>query len=157
MAGRNLMAGTFYYLGNSRNDDQRQQMVDLESRGVCLFCPNGLAADTDQRIALSTDHWNVTENEFPYSGTRLHLLLVPKMHVSDLLHLDERARADMWTALDSIRRHFSLTFYGLGARNGDPRYTGGTIAHVHMHVIVGDVDDENHHPVRLKLSSRPID
>jgi len=146
-----------YYLGNARTDEQRRQMIDLDSRGVCLFCPDNLAADPDQRVLLATEHWNVTENEFPYAGTRVHLLLVPKQHVTDLLDLDESARADMWVALDAVRREFGLTFYGLGARNGDCRYTGGTIAHVHLHLIVGDVDDPDHQPVRLKLSSRPSD
>jgi ATP adenylyltransferase len=146
---------SLYHLGNSRSDAQRRDMEDLEARGVCLFCPEHLASDPDQRIVLSTRHWNVTPNEFPYAGTRVHLLLVPKVHATDLLDLPAEALADFWTALADVRRHYGLDYYGLGARNGDFRCTGGTIAHVHVHVIVGDVDDPEHQPVRLKLSSRP--
>lgn len=148
---------SLYYLGNSRTDAQRRDMLDLESRGVCLFCPEHLAADPEQRIVLTTEHWVATPNEFPYAGTRLHLLLVPKAHVVDLLDLDDAARADFWTALEAVRRDHGLFYYGLGARNGDCRFTGGTIAHVHVHVVVGDVDDPHHQPVRFKLSSRPPD
>jgi ATP adenylyltransferase len=54
-----------------------------------------------------------------------------------------------------VREHHGLTHYGLGGRNGDCRYTGGTIYHVHVHVIVGDVTNPEHQPVRLRLSSRP--
>ena len=95
----------------------------------------------------------VTPNEYPYAGTRLHLLLVPHAHVPDLLDLDDAARVDLWTALDQVRATYGLTFYGLGSRNGDLRYTGGTVEHVHLHLLQGDVDDPDHVPVRLRLSS----
>ena len=140
-----------YHLGNARTDAQRQDMVDLEARGVCLFCPDHLGAE--QRLLLQTEHWSVTPNEYPYAGTRLHLLLVPHAHVSDLLDLSDDARADLWTVLARVRAVHGLEFYGLGARNGDCRYTGGTIEHVHVHLVQGDVEDPDHVPVRLKLSS----
>lgn len=146
---------SFYCFGNTRSDQQRQEMEELEARGVCLFCPAELAADPDQPIVIATEHWNVTPNQFPYAGARTHLLLVPREHAVDLLDLSEAAQRDFWTALGEIRRRYGLSFYGLGARNGDCRFTGGTIAHVHVHVVVGDVDDPGHQPVRLKLSSRP--
>jgi diadenosine tetraphosphate (Ap4A) HIT family hydrolase len=146
-----------YYLGNARTERQLADMVELATSGSCLFCPDQLAADPDQPILHRTPHWTVTPNEFPYAGTALHLLLVPDEHVTDLLDLSVPAQADFWAALGWVRERYALTYYGLGSRNGDCRYTGGTIYHVHVHVIVGDVADPGHQPVRLKLSSRPAD
>ena len=144
-----------YCMENSRTDVQRREMAALEASGVCLFCPEALIADPDQPIVAATEHWNVTPNQFPYAGTTTHLLLVPREHVTDLLDLSPAAQADFWSALAALRQDYDLSFYGLGARNGDCRYTGGTIAHVHVHLVVGDVTDPAHQPVRLKLSSRP--
>ena len=144
-----------YYLGNYRTEEQLADMLRLEADGICIFCPEHLAEDAEQRIIHRTAHWTVTPNEFPYRGTRLHLLLVPDEHASDLLDLPAETQQDFWNALGWVRSHHELSYYGLGARNGDCECTGGTIFHVHVHVIVGDVADPEHEPVRMKLSSRP--
>jgi ATP adenylyltransferase len=141
-----------YHLANSRSEQQSRDMRRLEADGVCVFCPEHLDADPDQEVVHRTEHWTITPNEFPYQGTTLHLLLVPHEHVTDLLDLSAAAQRDFWTALGWVREYHGLTYYGLGARNGDCRYTGGTIAHVHVHVIVGDPEQG---PVRFKVSSGP--
>jgi len=139
-----------YYLGNFRSDAQRDEMVRLEGAGICIFCPDHRAAGLWRR-----DGWAVLHNDFPYRGTVRHLLLVPDDHVADLVDLSAEAQQGFWGALRWVRDHFGLSHYGLGARNGDPARTGGTIYHVHVHVVVGDADDPHHEPVRMKLSSRP--
>lgn len=148
---------SFYYLGNSRNAEQRAEMQRLEAAGACLFCPGHLESGGEQRVLWHTpaSSWSVTENRYPYRGTKVHLLLIPALHVSDLLALPEDVLADFWVALRWVQDNYALEFYGLGVRCGDCRYTGGTIQHLHVHVIVGDVEDPEHEPVRLKLSSRP--
>jgi ATP adenylyltransferase len=151
------MTGPLYCLGNVRTEPQLADMLRLAAAGVCVFCPQHLAHDPGQPVLHRTPHWTVTPNEFPYAGTALHLLLVPDEHVTDLLDLSAPSRADFWAALGWVREHYGLTYYGLGSRNGDCRYSGGTIYHVHVHVIVGDVADPDHQPVRLKLSSRPAE
>ncbi len=144
---------SLYYLGNARNDAQRDDMSRLEASGICIFCPDHLEAD--QRVLHRTPQWTVTENKFPYRGTRLHLLLLPDEHVTDLLDLPVEAQLDFWNALRWVRDHYGLTYYGLAVRNGCCEFTGGTIRHVHVHVLQGDVDDPDHQPVRARLSSVP--
>jgi ATP adenylyltransferase len=146
---------SLYCTGNYRTDEQLAEMRRLEAAGICLFCPQTLRGHGRQRVLFETAHWAVTPNEFPYAGTRLHLLVVPHQHVGDLTDLDDAALADFWTALRAIREHYDLDHYGLGVRNGDCRFTGATIAHVHAHVLVGDETAEPEVPVRMKLSSRP--
>jgi diadenosine tetraphosphate (Ap4A) HIT family hydrolase len=139
-----------YYLGNSRGDAQSDYMRQLDADGICIFCPEHLDADPAQEILYRTAHWTVTPNKFPYASTNVHLMLVPHEHVTDLLDLSGPAQRDFWAALGWIRERYRLSYYGLGARNGDMQLTGGTIAHVHVHVIVGDPDGE---AVRFKVSS----
>ncbi len=130
-------------------------MLRLAAAEACLFCPEHLNSGPEQRVLWQTNWWSVTENRYPYSGAKLHLLLIPTLHASDILLLPEDALADFWVALRWVKDNYSLEFYGLGVRCGDCRFTGGTIQHVHVHVIVGNVEDPSHEPVRLKLSSRP--
>ena len=144
-----------YHLGNYRNAEQHAEMVRLEQAGICLFCPRHLGEDPAHRSVARTAHWTATPNRYPYRGTRHHLLLIPDEHVTDLADLSAEAREDFWAILRLVRDRYAITHYGLGVRNGDLRFTGGTIEHLHVHVVVGDVDDPDHEPVRMKFSSRP--
>ncbi len=146
---------SFYYPNNHRDPAQLDEMRRLDEAGICLFCPSYLDHNQQQRVIHATAFWSVTPNAYPYRHTRLHLLLVPRVHVRDLLDLSAEALADFWVVLAWVRDRHRLAYYGLGVRCGDCRYTGGTIEHLHVHLIVGDAEDPDHEPVRLKLSSRP--
>lgn len=146
---------SLYYLGNARHAEQAEQMRRLEAEGTCIFCPGCLNSPDDPQVVLTAQDWVVRYNAYPYASTRLHLLLVPRRHVRDLLDLTDAELAGFWQVGRELRTRYGLNFYGLGARCGDCRYTGGTIEHVHVHLVVGDPDDPQHTPIRLKLSSRP--
>jgi ATP adenylyltransferase len=147
---------SLYCFENVRTAEQRAEMARLDAAGICLFCPEYLASHPRQRILLSTRHWTVTPNAFPYRGTQLHLLLIPDQHAGDLLQLSDEVRADFWVALAAVAEVNELRYYGLGVRNGDCRRTGATIEHVHAHVLVGS-DDETAEPVRMRFSARRRD
>jgi diadenosine tetraphosphate (Ap4A) HIT family hydrolase len=140
---------------NHRTADQLAEMERLEAAGICLFCPDGLRDHARQQILWETEHWTVTPNEFPYPGTSLHLLIVPHAHAADVLDLDAAVQQDFFIALGRVRERYGLRHYGLGMRNGDCRFTGATITHVHAHVLVGDRGAEPEVPVRMRFSSRP--
>jgi diadenosine tetraphosphate (Ap4A) HIT family hydrolase len=144
---------TLYYFGNFRVDEQLAEMRRLEGEGVCLFCPEYLS--TSPEVLHRTAGWTVVPNRYPYRETRLHLLLVPDEHVTDMAELSELAQRDFWAVLRWAKLHYGLAHYGLAARNGDSEYTGGTIRHLHIHLLQGDVDDPAHQGVRVRLSSRP--
>lgn len=137
-----------YFTGHARSPEQAAKMERLGDQ--CLFCD---ADDDDWPVLHRTEHWTIAPNGYPYAGTRHHLLLVPVEHVTDLVDLDAATHADFWTALAWARDELGLTHYSLGARCGDCALTGGTIAHVHVHLVVGDVDAPGHEPVRFKMSS----
>jgi ATP adenylyltransferase len=144
---------SLYCFENVRTPEQRAEMARLDAAGICLFCPEQLARHSHQRILLSTGHWSVTPNEFPYAGTSRHLLLVPRQHARDLLELSDEVRSDFWVALAATAQAFQIRHYGLGVRNGECHFTGATIAHVHAHVLVGS-DDPDAPPVRMRFSAR---
>lgn len=146
---------SLYCFENARTAEQLAEMRRLDAEGICLFCPDGLARHARQQVLVRTRHWTATPNEFPYRGTRLHLLLVPDQHAHDLLELSEEVRGDFWTALAAVAGRYQLDHYGLGVRNGDCRFTGATIRHVHAHVLVGDPAGEQAAVVRMRFSARP--
>jgi ATP adenylyltransferase len=144
---------SLYFLNNFRTTTQLEDMRRMEAAGVCVFCPEHLSQDP--LVVQRFPQWTVVPNAFPYRGARLHLLLVPDEHVADLADLSPQGQAGFLPALSWVRNTYGLEYYGIAARNGLCEYTGGTIRHVHVHVLQGEVDDPHHDPVRVKLSSRP--
>lgn len=127
---------SLYCPGNARSELQRAEMVRLESQQVCVFCPGQV---NGQDVYLhSTDHWSVRPNQYPYDGAQLHVLLVPDVHVGKLLELPLAAQDDMWTVLGWVVGEYDLSHWTLAARNGPCDATGGTIEHLHLHLIVND-------------------
>lgn len=145
---------TLYYLGNARSQEQYDEMVRLEAAGECLFCPERLYPPVTDRVLLRNAEWAVVRNDFPYPGTSHHYMLIPRLHVERLNDLSVEAFAALHEILREFVEDLGLEYYGLGSRNGDPAHTGGTIRHLHLHLIVGDSQNEGE-PVRLVLSSRP--
>jgi len=144
---------SLYCLENFRTAEQLAEMRKLEAAGICLFCPEGLRQHDRQTVLWETSHWTITPNEFPYKGTELHLLLVPRQHANDVLDLDPASQQDFWNALAMVRERFDLRYYGLGIRNGDCKFTGATVAHVHAHVLVASALMQGE-PVRMRFSPR---
>jgi len=145
---------SLYCLDNHRTAEQLAEMQQLESAGLCLFCPDGLRQFVGQQVLWETRYWSVVPNKFPYHGTGLHLLLVPHEHANDILDLEPASQHDFWNVLATVRGRFDLKHYGLGIRNGDCRFTGATVAHIHAHVLVGDTTSADE--VRMRFSSRPL-
>ncbi|MEO5878303.1 MAG: HIT family protein [Streptosporangiaceae bacterium] len=143
---------SFYCLDNHRTPEQLAEMQRLDAAGICLFCPQGLRTHENQKIVHNSAHWSVTPNTYPYQGAALHLLLVPHEHVTDIADLSEPAQVDFFTVLRLLRKTYELDHYGLGIRNGDCRYTGGTIRHTHVHLLVGGTQP-GAPPIRFRFSS----
>lgn len=144
-----------YNLDVARSEEQRRQMEELGARGVCAFCRENIETEMREPIELETDHWVVKRNDYPYERTKLHLLLIPKEHVNTLSKLSVPARHNMADVIVTVEKQWKLTSYAVGIRSGDMRFNGGSVEHLHAHVIVGDTDDPNHEPVRFKVSARP--
>lgn len=141
-----------YNLGNSRGEEQSRRMQNLESQGICIFCQKSLSKD---KIVYRNHAWTAIYNDFPYRGTKLHLIIVPDSHVDDMSKLTAYEQSGLWKVIDECKEIFDITYYGIGIRNGDFRYNGGTIYHLHIHLIVGEDDPKLYQDVRLRLSSLP--
>lgn len=142
-----------YHIPAARTPEQRSNMEDLEARSICIFCPEHIREDSSP-IEIETDHWMVKKNTFPYKNTSLHLLAIPKDHVKTMTELGKATRLGFFDVLQQCEDQYSLKSYALVIRSGDMEDNGGSIAHLHAHIIVGDTADLSHEPVRVKVSSR---
>lgn len=144
-----------YNRSAARVQEQLDRMDDLQARGVCAFCPEHLHSETTSPIDLETDYWIVKDNDFPYDNTTHHKLLIPKIHRSTVADLPTEYQADFLPTVSRVEKMLGLTSYALAMRSGDMHRNGGTVDHIHAHIVVGDTESPDHKPVRFKMSSRP--
>lgn len=135
--------------------DQLERMNDLAKRGVCAFCPEHIEAETTHPKEVETRHWYVKKNDYPYENTALHLLIIPKKHVKTTSELPKEAQAEFLILAAELEQKYNLDSYALGMRSGDMRYNGGSVEHLHAHLIVADKNQKTGDAVRFKMGSRP--
>lgn len=144
-----------YNIGGGRTPDQIAKMEKLQAVGICAFCPEHFAKYHDNPIDFETDHWIVAPNDYPYEHTSLHLLVIAREHVRSLGELTAQARQELAEVVARVERDRRLGSYAYAMRNGDPRYNGSSVEHLHGHIIVGERDPDKFGKVRFKVSSLP--
>jgi diadenosine tetraphosphate (Ap4A) HIT family hydrolase len=137
-----------YHLPAARTDEQRERMERWEAEGHCVFCRRNRG---DEPI-LETEHWYVVENDFPYRGTRAHLLIVPQRHVASFDELPDEAGADLWAVRRELKRRLDPPATATVERSGDMRYNGGSVEHLHIHFVA--LDENPSETVRFRVSAR---
>lgn len=146
-----------YFIDEGRELQQILEMEDLERRQVCFFCHDHFKKERPTATEFETKHWYVSKNKYPYKNTKHHLLFIAKEHVNSVAKLSPAARQDIGEVIAQIEKRYKLTSYGQFMRAGDFRYNGGTVFHLHGHVIAGDHQNPDFDKVKVKLASKPKD
>lgn len=141
----------------AREGAQLEQMRDLESRDVCIFCPEGLG-ERQHEVLRCGDYWAATENDYPYHDDQAQpversFILFSLVHTTSLEQLPSVAGSDLFRLCKWLTKFYGLTGGGLVIRFGDSRLTGATIKHLHAHLIVPrtDASTDRAVPVRFPI------
>ena len=146
----------FVVPAHSRTQEQSDVLKRIEKSHECPFCEKNLLKEHKRPIIKTGKHWILTLNQWPYNGTQYHFLLIARKHVEKIQEIVPIGAGDELLQLVSfLEVAFSLTSGSLCIRFGDPHLNGGTIHHLHAHIIVP------HHPdspkfeeVRFRISAK---
>jgi dihydrofolate reductase len=146
-----------FYYPSSRSVEQTKKMQDIESLGICPFCPEWLDWFHDSKIdsELDFNHWVVTPNDNPYPGSVRDLLIISKAHTIKFSDLEKDAQEEFGRVVAAIASKYTLFNYAVAMRVGPASLVGGSVNHLHAHLKVGDVYSEDHKPIKFKMSNRP--
>lgn len=137
---------------NARTEEQKKLMEKIEQDGVCPFCAEHFKTYHPKPILWETEHWFITTNMSPYTNTKYHFLFVYKpAHITNLIDIPSEAQNDLFVQIHRLTDEYHIPGGAFFMRFGDHRYTGGSVEHLHAHLIMGDADNPNHEPVRVKL------
>ena len=117
--------------------DYAARLAQIEASGDCPFCQENLGKYHPKPIIFANEHWLVTENAWPYEGTRHQFVLICRRHIEAAEHLP----AGGWEALGEAHRRlvaeYRLDGGTLLLRSGQTDFTGASVAHLHAQLICG--------------------
>jgi ATP adenylyltransferase len=141
-----------YNLDAARGSEQLARMRSLEAEGVCIFCPEHAGRWQREPVEYTGEHWYVTRNDFPYEGTAAHYLIVARRHVSGFEELPDAAGAELWQIRRELAERLGAVAFATIERSGDMRFNGGSVAHLHVHMVA--LDPAPAKTVRFRVSAR---
>jgi diadenosine tetraphosphate (Ap4A) HIT family hydrolase len=144
-----------YNLDAARSPEQRRYMEELEAAGVCIFCPEHVAAQQRAPVEHSGRHWYVKRNDYPYEGTAAHYLIVSQLHVVSFEELPDEAGAELWAIKRSLKAELAPIALATVERSGDMLCNGGSVAHLHTHLVALDATPST--TVRFRVSAPGAD
>ena len=141
-------------LSNARLREQREVMEGILDDGVCPFCITSLTKYHRKPILETGTHWLVTENQWPYENTELHLLLIARKHIRSLSEFGDDvgpAFSELGSLAAKYLQNHGTDSGSLGMRIGDPSVTGGTVDHLHAHLLKIDTNAPPGTSLKMKL------
>ena len=146
---------SFITLEHARVDEQRQVMEEIIKQGVCPFCEENLYKFHQRPILKRTKHWILTENQWPYKNTRVHLLAIHTTHVESIGEMEPEAGKELIELAKWAEVKYGLVSgaLALGMRFGAPEASGATVRHLHAQLLAAEITDKNdpkYQPVRFR-------
>ncbi len=130
-------------MANARHPEQIQKMKELQKDGVCLFCEKNFIKYQNTPIIREKKWWLMRNNDYPYDGAKIHILLVYKKHIDSVEKISPQAMTELLDHMQWAKKKFKIPGASFVMRFGDSRYTGSTITHLHAHIVSGYKNTKN--------------
>lgn len=116
--------------------------------GFCPFCEEHLFKYHHKPIIYSAQHWLVTENAWPYKGSRLHFLFITRTHIEKTEDIHPAGWLELYKLYKKLVRRNRLAGATLMLRSGDTKITGASVNHLHAHLVIGAKRTKKTKPIK---------
>jgi len=131
-----------------------QKVIDAISEdGVCPFCPENLLTYHECPIDQESKYWVVTNNMYPYKGTREHALVIHKAHIETVEEISPEGWVDFLDVIKGATKRLRLEGASLLMRYGSTDYTGASVAHLHAQIVSGSGNPKDE-PLLARLGNK---
>ncbi len=128
----------------------RMEYIESEKPDGCVFCEAGRAdpaGDEERYVLFRGKHHYIVLNLWPYNNG--HAMIVPYDHVEDITELSDESALEMFhlsqRLVAAYRRAMRAQGVNVGLNLG--RVSGGSIDHLHLHLVPRWMGDANFMPV----------
>ena len=139
---------TFY----AKDPTYRDELLRLKAEGKCPFCWEYFKIQYADQILNREGNCFIARLTWPYKDTDTHLMVIPDEHKEFPEELTFTEWENMLKLLDWAVQEFNIPGGAIAMRFGDPRRTGATVLHLHMHIIVPELGEND----RAKVVNFPI-
>jgi len=148
----------FLDFNHARTPEQIELMRKISEDGVCPFCPEYFTKYHPQPILKEGKWWYVSENMSPYEGTKLHLIFVYKKHATFSSEIDPEAAKELFALIGWAEKEFAIVGGSFFVRFGKTEYTGGSVDHFHVQLLVGNAKgtDAEYEGLKVKLGYKNL-
>lgn len=124
-------------MANAREKDQLKRMKQLQKDKKCFFCKENYLDVGASPVLHESTSWYIKKNDYPYTGSIHHYLIVPKKHIRKISDIHPASWPELLLLISWLEKKLKVKGYSMFVRAGDMQYTGGTIDHLHFHFLVG--------------------
>ncbi|HVM58790.1 MAG TPA: HIT domain-containing protein [Candidatus Paceibacterota bacterium] len=132
---------------DTENSQERKSYLrvleKVAAEGFCPFCEKNLSRTHPRPILTRGTHWLVTPSNWPYPGSKSHLLLISRKHIERVEQVTPAAWAELHKHLQAYAKKYNLKGMTFFMRSGDTAYTSASVAHLHAHVVSGGKRKKN--------------
>ena len=125
----------FIELAGIRTGNQLQTMRIIRLANHCPFCPENLLLYHKKPILWEGKHWILTENQWPYPGKNIHLLLVSKRHIENAGSITVEEWEEFHNTVTKIENEYGFIGGAICMRSGNPVLSGASVKHIHAQII----------------------
>jgi ATP adenylyltransferase len=130
-----------------KRSDYVHTLTEIVAGGFCPFCEEHLFKHHRRPLIYKSAHWLVTENSWPYKGSRFHILFIARTHIEKTEDLSSAMWADLQKLYKKIVREKKTKGATLFIRSGDTKITGASVNHLHAHLVVGSPRTKSAEPI----------
>ncbi len=131
----------FAYIAKTEDRAGYKELLQKEvAAHICPLCPSGLKMGHNA-ILKSINGWNLILNEFAYAHTKVHALIIPEAHQTNLTALSSIDMESVRLLATWAIEHFQIKGGALTLRFGDSHYSGASVHHLHFHIITPEHDE----------------
>ena len=124
-------------ISHVRSKFQLDVLKRIQRDKVCPFCREHFLKYHTKPIIKTGKHWILTENFLPYEGSKCHLLAVSLKHAVHFDDLPDAAKLELFKLFSDELKKRGIKGGTVFMRFGGTDYTGGTVEHLHAHVVSG--------------------
>src|SRR3990170_4987377 len=119
----------------AKSEEYKRTLATIIKTDKCPFCPDNFKYHKKPILRRYKD-WCVTENSWPYENTKYHFIFISREHKENFSDLTDADFNAVRVLANWVIKKNKIKGGGLTFRFGDSVYTGATVRHLHMHLIV---------------------
>ncbi len=132
---------------NARPGGYDKVIANIASQNVCPFCPEHLA-EFHKLPMTRRKYWIVTDNQFPYTPSKHHKLIIHAEHIDHVTKIVPDAWTELYEIVQELVGENVITGGTFLMRFGETRFTGASVTHLHANIVQSNPEDLTYDPKR---------